>query len=100
MTKISIVIAALAGLVLAGSAAPSFAASLAACDDDQQMSSTLSSTNSVDSNAGDIIMQLRGRGVQADSVEAWNGCVRAFVKTSDGGQKMEFFDPSTLQRLG
>ncbi len=100
MPKLSIIAAAFVGLVLAGSAAPAFAASFATCDDDQQMTSLTSSTDSIDSNPGDIIARLRSRGVIANAVEAWNGCIRAFVSTSNGGQTMEFFDPQSLQRLG
>jgi hypothetical protein len=43
--------------------------------------------------------RLREIGVPARSVERWNGCMRAFVETADGGQKMEFYDPATLRRL-
>lgn len=43
--------------------------------------------------------RLREIGVPARSVERWNGCLRAFVETADGGQIMEFYDPVTLRRL-
>jgi hypothetical protein len=43
--------------------------------------------------------RLREIGVRARSVERWSGCMRAFVETADGGQKMEFYDPVTLRRL-
>ncbi len=43
--------------------------------------------------------RLREIGVPARSVERWNGCMRAFVETADGGQIMEFYDPVTLRRL-
>jgi hypothetical protein len=43
--------------------------------------------------------RLREIGVPARSVERWSGCMRAFVETADGGQKMEFYDPVTLRRL-
>ncbi|HEY0032550.1 MAG TPA: hypothetical protein VGB81_04735 [Devosia sp.] len=43
--------------------------------------------------------RLRDIGVPARSVERWNGCMRAFVETADGGQVMEFYDPATLRRL-
>jgi hypothetical protein len=43
--------------------------------------------------------RLREIGVPARSVERWNGCMRAFVKTEDGRQIMEFYDPVTLRKL-
>jgi len=43
--------------------------------------------------------RLREIGVEAQSVERWNGCMRAFVKTPDGRNIMEFYDPVTLRKL-
>lgn len=43
--------------------------------------------------------QLRSRGVQVISTEMWSNCVRAYVRTADGGQEMQFFDPGSLRRL-
>ncbi len=43
--------------------------------------------------------RLREIGVYANSVERWNGCMRAFVDNGSGGQSMEFYDPATLRRL-
>lgn len=43
--------------------------------------------------------RLREIGVQARSVERWNGCMRAFVTTPDGRNIMEFYDPLTLKKL-
>jgi hypothetical protein len=45
------------------------------------------------------IARLRDIGVYANSVERWNGCIRAFVDNGNGGQTMEFYDPATLRRL-
>lgn len=45
------------------------------------------------------IARLRDIGVYANSVERWNGCIRAFVPNGSGGQSMEFYDPATLRRL-
>ena len=45
------------------------------------------------------LMRLRRAGVDAASVERWNGCLRAFVRNGGGGQSMQFYDPRTLQRL-
>jgi hypothetical protein len=44
-------------------------------------------------------LRLRREGVDATRVERWAGCLRAFVRTPDGGQEMQFFDPRSLRRL-
>ena len=62
MTKTSIIIAALAGLLLAGSAAPSFAESLAACQPDRSWDMADSNNNSLDSDAGIVASRLRAEG--------------------------------------
>lgn len=46
-----------------------------------------------------ILQQLRAQGVNATSVENWNGCIRAFVTGADGSQSMAFYDPETLGSL-
>ena len=44
--------------------------------------------------------RLQRLGVDATSVEFWNGCVRAWVRNEDGpGEHMEFYDPRTLRRV-
>lgn len=46
------------------------------------------------------LMRLRRAGVDATSVEYWNGCIRAWVPNSEGvGQHMEYYDPRTLRRV-
>lgn len=45
------------------------------------------------------LMELRRRGVDAASVEDWNGCIRAYVRRPGGGQEMQFFDPDTFERV-
>lgn len=40
--------------------------------------------------------QLNRQGVNATSVDEWNGLWRAFVINDDGSQTMEFFDKNTL----
>ena len=45
------------------------------------------------------LRELRSRGVDATSVEDWNGCIRAFVRQPGGGEIMEYYDPNTFQRL-
>lgn len=44
-------------------------------------------------------MALRRQGIDATRVERWNGCLRAWVRRSDGTESMEFYDPNTLRRL-
>ncbi|RUT31239.1 hypothetical protein EMQ25_10280 [Arsenicitalea aurantiaca] len=43
--------------------------------------------------------ELQRRGVNATSVEIWNGCLQAFVRNPDGTNGMEFYDPSTYRRV-
>lgn len=43
--------------------------------------------------------QLQQLGIDATRVERWNGCIRAYVRQPDGGQKMEFYDPNTMRRV-
>ncbi len=45
------------------------------------------------------LMALRQLGVDATRVERWNGCLRAFVRKENGHEAMEFYDPSTLERV-
>ena len=45
------------------------------------------------------LQRLRQAGVNASSVERWNGCLRAFVANPGGGETMQFYDPATLRRL-
>ncbi|HTM78608.1 MAG TPA: hypothetical protein VL133_13390 [Devosia sp.] len=51
-----------------------------------------------DLNDADLT-ELQQRGVNASSVERWNGCIRAFVRQPGGGETMEFYDPNTMQRV-
>lgn len=51
-----------------------------------------------DQNSFDL-MRLRQEGVDATSVERWNGCIRAFVRKPEGGESMQYFDPRTFQRV-
>ena len=41
-------------------------------------------------------IELRQQGVNATSVDEWNGLWRAFVINDDGSRTMEFFDKGTL----
>jgi hypothetical protein len=46
------------------------------------------------------LMRLRRVGVDATSVEYWNGCIRAWVRSDNGvGEHMEFYHPRTLERV-
>lgn len=45
------------------------------------------------------LTRLRQAGVNATSVERWNGCLRAFVQQPDGTTRMEFYQPRTLGRI-
>lgn len=42
---------------------------------------------------------LQRMGVDATSVERWNGCIRAFVRNADGSQSMAYFDPNTMKQV-
>lgn len=51
-------------------------------------------------NAQFDLMRLRRTGVDASSVEYWNGCIRAWVRNEDSvGEHMEFYHPRTLERV-
>ncbi len=39
------------------------------------------------------------KGIRADRVEMWNGCLRAYVRKPGGGMEMQFFHPGTLERV-
>ena len=42
---------------------------------------------------------LRGIGVDVVRAETWGGCIRAFVRTEDGREEMQFFEPLNLRRV-
>lgn len=59
-----------------------------------------SSSADINNNEATIKQQLRGYGYNVQSVEEWNGCVRAFVENKNGsGEHMAYFDPDTLQLI-
>jgi len=72
---------------ISGAAAPAFAASLA---EDHESSNAYFSQR-------DVLARLHEQGVNATSVEAWGGLIRAFVQQDNGTVKQEFFAPITLQ---
>jgi hypothetical protein len=42
-------------------------------------------------------MRLRRIGVDVQSLDYWNGCIRAWVRKPGGGLTEEFYDPSNLR---
>jgi hypothetical protein len=42
---------------------------------------------------------LRSIGVDAVRAEIWGGCIRAFVRLSDGSEEMQFYEPLNLRRV-
>ena len=44
-------------------------------------------------------MELKRRGVNATRVERWNGCLRAWVRSADGAETQQFFDPNSYDRI-
>jgi len=80
--------------LVAGAAAPSFAAT--SLDDINTDKSYLT-----DEVANDYtLVRLHEKGINATSVEDWNGLVRAFVTKEDGTQAMQLFDADTLAPVG
>ena len=49
----------------------------------------------LDWDADRVLRRLQQQGVDATSVEEWNGLVRAYVRL-DGREVMQYFDPDTL----
>lgn len=52
-----------------------------------------------DRRASLIQTKLNDRGVEAVRVEEWGGLIRAYVAQPEGGTKMQFFEPITLERV-
>jgi hypothetical protein len=42
---------------------------------------------------------LRSKGIPVTRSEIWGGCIRAFVKQPDGSEQMEFYEPTSFQRV-
>lgn len=42
---------------------------------------------------------LRSIGIDAVRAEIWGGCIRAWVRTADGREEMQFYEPLNLQRV-
>lgn len=45
------------------------------------------------------LMLIRGIGVDATRAELWGGCIRVWVRQSDGREEMQFFEPINLRRV-
>ncbi|UYN99456.1 MAG: hypothetical protein KIT02_16355 [Devosia sp.] len=45
------------------------------------------------------LMRLKQRGVDATDVRTWGECLQVFVRKPGGGEEMQYFDPSTLERV-
>ena len=81
----TLVTAAFASVSLIAIAVPAQAAGTV-CDTDY----------SVADNADSIIQRLDEKGVAVQSVENWDGCVRAYVTKADGTTGMVIYDPVYL----
>ena len=86
---------AITGIAGIAAAAPASAASL-----NRSSVPYCQSDASIDANSASIKQTLRGLGYNVNSVEEWNGCIRAFVENSNGrGEHMAYFDPDTLELI-
>lgn len=95
---------AIAGLVSLGVAAvtgPASAETLASCRDNvvQDQGNPTETSSQIDSNAPAIMAALQQKGIDAQSISDWGGCVKADVRLKNGQVAMQFFDPDTLQRV-
>lgn len=81
--------------LVAGVALPAFAAP-APVD-----ASDIDNSYVTDAVANDYtLLRLHEKGINATSIEEWNGLVRAYVTQDDGSQAMQLFDPDTLAPVG
>jgi hypothetical protein len=84
---------AAAGFALPATAAPSAALSqgqVPACD---------SSTAQIDLKNGVYANELGKQGLNIDSLEIWNGCVKVIYSDASGSSSTAIYDPDTLQLL-
>lgn len=94
MIKNSILALTTAALV-AGLALPAFAAPVPV------ESSDVDASYLTDEVANDYtLLRLHEKGINAASIEEWNGLVRAYVIQDDGTQAMQLFDADTLAPVG
>ena len=87
----TIAFALLASTVMA---APAFAAPVCsgnfALDDEWHTEAELNDFN---------LNLLRSAGVDAVRAEVWGGCIRAWVRVSDGSEEMQIYEPLNLRRV-
>ena len=84
----------LAMILLAATAAPALA--VPACSGSFALSLERHSETRVNELNLDL---LRSIGVDATRAEIWGGCIRAWVRTADGREEMQFFEPLNLRRV-
>lgn len=84
----------LAVILLAAAAAPALA--VPACSGSFALSLERHSEARVNEVNLDL---LRSIGVDATRAEIWGGCIRAWVRTADGREEMQFFEPLNLRRV-
>ena len=104
MKNLSILAAAtLLSLGVAAAVTPSFAESIAACENDVTISSPNNGGGAynsfIASDSAAILAGLRQKGINVEDISDWGGCVKADVVRKDGHVAQEFFDPTSLQRL-
>ena len=100
MKKLSLaIIAGVMCLGMGAAVAPASAASVAACQTSTSDDGQGNHVDAISANSAAIIAGLRDKGVNVIDVQDWGGCVRADVVRANGSTAMEFFDPSSLQRL-
>jgi hypothetical protein len=84
----------LAVILLAAAASPALA--VPACSGSFALSLERHSETRVNELNLDL---LRSIGVDATRTEIWGGCIRAWVRTADGREEMQFFEPLNLRRV-
>jgi hypothetical protein len=88
------ILALTTAVLVAGSALPAFAAQAPAETDNDNGYITGEVANDY------TLLRLHEKGINATSVEDWNGLVRAFVIKEDGTQAMQLFDADSLAPVG
>lgn len=92
------IIALVTATALFGAAAPAFAETSSAIGNNNDEVGEFDN-GSYHTAAQNVLTRLRDKGVNATSVEAWGGLVRAFVTTEDGSRVMQLFAPDTLEQV-
>jgi acetylglutamate kinase len=97
MTKAHLAIAVATALISIVTALPASAAVIS-CDSGRILDQNGRYVSRVQAFSAEITQELRRQGINASSVEDWNGCIRAYV-TEGGHTSMQYFDPGTYERL-